>query len=101
MRNCLPFILLSLALLFSSPHTIPARQPANGAVASEEQVATKTQIVLLGTGTPTADPDRSGPSVAIVVNDTPYIVDFGPGVVRRAAAAFRSGVKGLAMPKLT
>ena len=61
----------------------------------------RTQIVILGTGTPNADPDRSGPSVAIVVNDTPYIVDFGPGVVRRAAAAHQKGVKGLAMPKLT
>lgn len=41
---------------------------------------------MLGTGTPNADPTRSGPAVAIVVNDTPYLVDFGPGVVRRAAA---------------
>jgi ribonuclease BN (tRNA processing enzyme) len=59
-----------------------------------------TQIVLLGTGTPNADPDRSGPSVAIVVNETPYIVDFGPGVVRRAAAAFRNGVKALEVSNL-
>ncbi len=44
-----------------------------------------TQVVLLGTGTPNAEPDRSGPAVAIVVNDTPYLVDFGPGVVRQAA----------------
>ena len=41
---------------------------------------------LLGTGTPNADPERSGPAVAVVVNGTPYLVDFGPGVVRRAAA---------------
>jgi ribonuclease BN (tRNA processing enzyme) len=60
----------------------------------------RTQVVMLGTGNPAANPDRSGPSVAVVVNDTPYIVDFGPGVVRRAAAAFRKGVTGLAMPKL-
>lgn len=59
------------------------------------------QIVLLGTGTPNADPARSGPSVAIVVNDTPYLVDFGPGVVRRAAAAFEKGVKGLAVKNLS
>ncbi|HEX4951676.1 MAG TPA: MBL fold metallo-hydrolase [Blastocatellia bacterium] len=65
------------------------------------QTPAKTQIVLLGTGTPNADPDRFGPSIAIVVNDTPYLVDFGPGVVRRASAAVRKGVKGLAMPKLT
>lgn len=46
-----------------------------------------TRIVLLGTGNPAADPDRSGPATAIVVNDTPYLVDFGPGVIRRAKAA--------------
>jgi ribonuclease BN (tRNA processing enzyme) len=47
----------------------------------------KTRIVLLGTGNPAADPDRSGPATAIVVSDTPYLVDFGPGVIRRAKAA--------------
>ena len=47
----------------------------------------KTQVVMLGTGTPIPIPDRSGPGVAIVVDDTPYIVDFGPGIIRRAAAA--------------
>jgi len=56
--------------------------------------------VLLGTGNPSADPDRMGPSVAIVVNDTPYLVDCGPGVVRRASAAFHKGVAGLAVQKL-
>lgn len=45
-----------------------------------------TQVVMLGTGTPNVDPQRSGPAVAIVVNGTPYLVDFGPGVVRRASA---------------
>jgi ribonuclease BN (tRNA processing enzyme) len=61
----------------------------------------KTQIVLLGTGTPNANPDRSGPATAIVVNDTPYLIDFGPGVVRRAAAAFRKGIKGLEVKNLS
>jgi ribonuclease Z len=55
-----------------------------------------TQIVLLGTGTPAADPDRSGPATAIVVNGTPYLVDAGAGLVRRAAAAVRDrGVQAL------
>ena len=49
--------------------------------------AQQTQVVLLGTGTPPADPDRSGAATAIVVNDTPYLVDFGAGVVRRAKSA--------------
>ena len=61
----------------------------------------QTQVVMLGTGTPNADPERSGPCVAVVVNDRPYLVDFGPGVVRRAAAAQRAGVKGLAVSKLS
>lgn len=59
-----------------------------------------TRVVMLGTGTPNADPDASGPAVAIVVNDTPYIIDSGPGVVRRAAAAHRKGVAGLAVSRL-
>ena len=50
---------------------------------------THTQLVILGTGTPIINPDRSGPSVAVVVNGSAYLVDFGPGVVRRAAAAAR------------
>ena len=47
----------------------------------------RTQMVLLGTGTPGADPNRWGPATAIVVNDIAYLVDAGAGIVRRAAAA--------------
>jgi ribonuclease BN (tRNA processing enzyme) len=60
----------------------------------------KTQVVMLGTGTPGWDPDRSGPATAIVVNGTPYLVDFGPGVVRRAGAAYKNGVKALYPPNI-
>ncbi len=45
-----------------------------------------TKVILLGTGNPNPDPEHSGCSVALVVNNTPYIVDFGPGVIRQAAA---------------
>ena len=51
---------------------------------------TRTKVVLLGTGTPVPDPDRSGPATAIVVGDSAYLVDFGPGVVRRAETAVLS-----------
>lgn len=61
---------------------------------------TDTQVVLLGTGTPNADPDRMGPALAIVTDGTPYLVDFGPGVVRRAAAAEQAGIRALAVEKL-
>lgn len=63
-------------------------------------LSSKTRIVLLGTGTPGWDPDRSGPATAIVVNGTPYLIDFGPGVVRRAGAAYRKGVEGLYPPNI-
>lgn len=56
----------------------------------------RTQIVMLGTGTPIPDPDRSGPAVAIVVDSVAYLFDAGAGVVRRAAAAGRAGVHALA-----
>ncbi|MBV9986718.1 MAG: MBL fold metallo-hydrolase [Chitinophagaceae bacterium] len=65
------------------------------------QAPGQTRLVLLGTGTPNADPDRNGPSLAIVVHDRAYIVDCGPGVVRRAAAAAAKGISALAPSKLS
>ena len=60
----------------------------------------RTKLVMLGTGTPNADPDRYGPALAIVVDDVSYLVDAGVGVVRRAAAAQRSGIAALGPTKL-
>jgi len=58
--------------------------------------ASTTKVILLGTGNPMPDPDRSGPATAIVVNGNVYLVDFGPGVIRRAAAAVQDrGIKEL------
>jgi ribonuclease BN (tRNA processing enzyme) len=68
---------------------------AAAAAAMSLIAAAITQVVLLGTGTPAPDPERSGPATAVVVDDTPYLVDFGSGVVRRAASAVAKGVKGL------
>jgi ribonuclease BN (tRNA processing enzyme) len=51
--------------------------------------------VVLGTGNPSADPERGGPALAVVVNDRAYLIDCGPGVVRRAAAAERNGIAAL------
>jgi ribonuclease BN (tRNA processing enzyme) len=65
------------------------------------RTASRTQVVMLGTGNPGPDPDRSGPATAIVVNGTAYLVDFGPGVVRRASAAYQEkGIKALETTKL-
>ena len=56
---------------------------------------TPTKIVMLGTGVPRPTPDRSGPATAIIAGDRAYLVDFGPGVVRRAAAAAEKGLEAL------
>jgi ribonuclease BN (tRNA processing enzyme) len=44
-------------------------------------------VVLLGTGMPRPDPEASGPATAIVVGQRVFLVDAGPGVERRLAAA--------------
>lgn len=60
----------------------------------------RTKLVLLGTGTPNACPDAMGPATAIVVDDKAYLVDFGAGIVRQAAKAYRSGIDALSPKNL-
>lgn len=56
----------------------------------------RVQVVMLGTGTPLPDPERAGPSIAVVADNHAYLFDAGTGVVRRAAAATRQkGIAGL------
>jgi ribonuclease BN (tRNA processing enzyme) len=74
---------LLLAAVVSAPDILPAQAP-------------RTQVVMLGTGTPIPNPDRSGPAVAIVVDSVAYLFDAGVGVGRRATAAGAKGVKAFA-----
>jgi ribonuclease BN (tRNA processing enzyme) len=69
---------------------------SRGAVAQTPVRTDSARVVLLGTGTPIPDPERSGPGLAIVVKGTSYLVDAGPGIVRRATAASQ----GDSMPAL-
>lgn len=62
--------------------------------------AAQTKVVMLGTGTPYPDPERSGPAAAVVVNGVSYLVDCGPGVVRRLAAAQKKGIEGIGPNKV-
>ena len=78
-------ILLCSALLFATPYSL---------------LADSTKVVVLGTGTPNPDPERSGPSVAIIANGTAYLIDAGPGLVRRAAS-LSSRFSGLAAQRLS
>ncbi|HMJ24280.1 MAG TPA: MBL fold metallo-hydrolase [Pyrinomonadaceae bacterium] len=49
--------------------------------------ATRTEVILLGTGTPYPDPSASGPATAVVVDGRVLLFDSGPGVMRRLKAA--------------
>ena len=93
LRMC-PRLAASIGLLAASV-------PASPQSTTSPPPAYRTKVVLLGTGSPPADPDRSGPSTAVVVNGVPYLVDFGAGVVRRAKAAVADrGIDALEPAKL-
>jgi ribonuclease BN (tRNA processing enzyme) len=77
-----------------------AMLPFGASMAQAPATASRTQVVILGTGTPNADPDRSGPAVAIIVDGESWLVDVGPGIVRRAAAAQRNGIAALGADRL-
>ena len=63
---------LLLVALAASPQQRASQPP------KEPTPLSRTRVVLLGTGTPVPDPDRSGPASAIVVDDSAYLVDFAP-----------------------
>ncbi len=70
-------LILAIALVVLNPADI---------VADETESESRTKVVLLGTGNPNADPEHSGCSIAVIVDDASYLVDMGPGLVRQATA---------------
>ncbi|MDH5233488.1 MAG: MBL fold metallo-hydrolase [Gemmatimonadota bacterium] len=93
MSNLMPPV--ALLMLVTCVSTGGAQQPASTAPPPNT-----TQLVMLGTGTPNPDPERSGPSVAVVRNGKAYLVDAGPGLVRRAATMAQRGMSALAARNL-
>lgn len=83
MEQCEPMVSIRYVFVIAAMICIAGQSMAETA----RTAGTVTKVVMLGTGTPQPDPDRSGPATAIVINGSAYLVDFGPGVVRRAAAA--------------
>lgn len=60
----------------------------------------RTQLVLLGCGTPNACPNASGPASAVVYGEECYLFDSGPGIVRQAAKAYHQGFNALKVDHL-
>ena len=50
-----------------------------------------TQVLMLGTGTPNAEPNRVSAGLAIAVDDQPYLLDCGHGIVQRVVEAQAAG----------
>ena len=62
----------------------------------------RTQLLLLGTGTPNCLPQRSQSSLAVIVDGQPYIVDCGGGTIQRISQArHHHQLEALAPPNLT
>jgi ribonuclease BN (tRNA processing enzyme) len=75
---------LATALLLALGLSVPVfRLPPDEATTP----ANRTEIVLLGTGTPYPDPNSSGPATAVVVDGRVFLFDAGAGVMRKLNAA--------------
>ncbi|MCH7548023.1 MAG: MBL fold metallo-hydrolase [Candidatus Krumholzibacteriota bacterium] len=71
------------------PLTAPENWPMFFDRAPENRVpdGAVSQVLVIGSGNPTANPNRIGPSLAVIVNGYPYFVDAGEGIWRGMAKA--------------
>lgn len=58
--------------------------PLSYAYGRDYSTSDVTKVVVIGSGTPAADPHHQGISTAVVVNGQPYIFDCGPGFWRNS-----------------
>ena len=61
----------------------------------------RTKLILLGTGTPTLAPGTAQSAAVVMVDDTPYVIDCGSGILQRLAEARAMGFAALVHEKLT
>jgi ribonuclease BN (tRNA processing enzyme)/pimeloyl-ACP methyl ester carboxylesterase len=80
------------AVMSSSTTILPA-QASLVASPVASPPAQRSQILMLGTGTPVIDAAHSGTSIGILVRGSLYIFDAGPGVERRLLEAVAKGTK--------
>jgi ribonuclease BN (tRNA processing enzyme) len=85
-----PLFIAIVEIAAAIPSIARAQQSAEPTATSKP-----AEIVILGSGYPIPDPERQGPSLAMVVNGKAYVVDAGTGIVRRANAVFQRGLAAL------
>jgi ribonuclease BN (tRNA processing enzyme) len=54
---------------------------------TQAELDRKTQVVVLGTGTPIPDAHRAGPSIAVIHKGEAYLFDIGAGAIQNAIIA--------------
>ena len=69
------FFILFLISYFFLPVTL--------AQSINKTTSNKTKVILLGTGNPSPNPERSGPATAVVYGDRFFLFDAGAGVMRQ------------------
>ena len=86
-----PFLLLNCSFNFPSQSdyalSLPSARVETREVPTQKELASATQVVILGTGTPIPDAFRAGSSIAIVHKGESYLFDGGAGAVRQATIA--------------
>ena len=105
----LTFLLLNTAIAqeIIKDKPTPSRAewaPLGWAYGRDYSTSDVTKVVVIGSGTPAADPHHGGISVAVVVNGQPYIIDCGPGFWRNSQAntpAYGGKIAALEPKKLT
>jgi len=72
---------------------VPSTRNVPGAVIetrdgpTRAELQRKTQVVVLGTGTPLPDAHRAGPSIAVIHKGEAYLFDVGAGAIHNAIIA--------------
>ena len=91
MKRVLSYVLVGLvvlgvlAYLFRRPLTMAVVRTVAGRnmqASLVEQLPDGLHVALCGAGSPLADPQRSGPCVAVVAGTKLYVIDSGSGASR-------------------
>ena len=88
LAGALALVLVLVVALALTPTLTPT--PAQGQRAfpgAAPATARCTRLIILGSGTPVPDPERSGPAFAVTYGTRTFLFDAGAGVMRRVAAA--------------
>ncbi len=87
---------VAMVLAFSASLGPARAEPAGGA-----DRCRGTKVLMLGTGSPAADPSRAGPSLAVLADGKIFLFDAGAGVVKRAVAGLRKACPGRRVRDIT